>query len=159
MKALSRRSTMMALEQQTLTRLPIKQKQTQFKFLPRIMIIDDDPDILEELKDFLCFNYDVRTLFNSANAFDIARELSPDLIIMDMNMFPKTGFQLAKEFRDSLETKSIPIIAITGFYIEKEHTLMMKLSGMKRIVLKPFIFGNLLEEIEAAIKEPKPPSA
>jgi DNA-binding response OmpR family regulator len=145
----------MALEQQIQAELPLKQRKIQYRFLPQIMIIDDDHELLEELKDSLSFDYEVETLFNSANAFEIACELKPDLIIMDMKMFPKTGFQLAYEFKNSLETKFIPIIAITGVFIEKEHTLMMKLSGMKRILIKPFILSNLLAEIEAALKESK----
>ena len=147
---------MITLDQLSKIQYPVKQNQILNKILPQILIIDDDPAILEELKDFLNFNYKVKALFNSSNAFEIASELRPDLIIMDMKMSPKTGFQLAYEFKSSLATKFIPIIAITGFHIEKEHTLMKKLSGIKRIMIKPFIFSYLFGEIDAALKGSKP---
>jgi DNA-binding response OmpR family regulator len=125
--------------------------------MPRIMIIDDDPELLDELKEALSFqNYEVEAISNSAQAFDKAYELKPDLIILDIKMSPKTGFQLANEFRNSLETKYIPIIAITGFFVEKEHLLMMKVFGMKHVILKPFNLPELIEKVETALKESKP---
>ena len=120
------------------------------------MIIDDDPELLEELKGLLSFNYEVETLFNSANAFEIACELRPALIIMDMKISPKTGFQLVNEFRNSLETKFIPIVAITGFYMDEKDALMMEFYGVKRILLKPFSSKQLFEEIELVLKKSKP---
>ena len=146
----------MTLNQQTKFQSPVKPKQTQERILPQIMIVDDDPELLEELKEGLLFNYEVETLSNSADAFDMACALNPDLIILDIKMSPKTGFQLANEFRTSMETKFIPIIAITGFFVEKEHTLMMKLFGVKRIIIKPFNLNQLLDQIEVALKESNP---
>ena len=40
--------------------------------------------------------------------------------------------------------------------MEKEHTLMMKLSGIKRIIIKPFDSDQLIEEIDSVLKEFKP---
>ena len=124
--------------------------------LPQLMVIDDDPDLLEELKEVLSVSYDVETSSDSARAFDMASELNPDLIILDIKMSPKTGFQLANEFRNSARTKRIPIIAITGFFIEKEHTLMMKLFGIKHIIIKPFYPNQIFEGIESVLNETKP---
>ena len=146
----------MALDQQNQIRLPFKKKQVQNEFLQQIMIVDDDYELLEELKDYLSFNYEVKTLFDSSHAFEIACELKPDLIIIDMKMSPKTGFQLANELRKSPETKLIPIIAITGVYVEKEHELMMRLLGVDRIIIKPFDPDRFLEEIRGALKIGKP---
>ena len=142
----------MALDQQTQVQLPAKQNKTQYKSLSRIMIIDDDKELLEELKDFLSTRYEVETLFDSSHAFEKGSASKPDLIIMDMKMFPKTGFQLAYEFKNDAGTKFIPIIGITGVFIEREHNLMMKLSGIKRIILKPFTFDQLLKEIDTALE-------
>jgi len=145
----------MVLDQQTQIQLPIKQKKIKYKSLPQIMIIDDDPELLEELRGLLSFKYEVETLFNSTNAFEKARELRPALIIMDMKMSPKTGFQLVNEFRNSLETKFIPIVAITGFYMGEKDALMMEFYGVKRILLKPFSSKQLFEEIELVLKNSK----
>ena len=146
----------MMLDQQAQTELSIKQRQTQYTILPQIVIFDDDDELLDELKDALSLNYEVEAFSDSANAFDIICKLKPDLIITDMKMSPKTGFQLAYELKKFEGTKSIPIIAITGVFVEKEHTLMMKLSGIKRIIIKPFDSDQLIEEIDSVLKEFKP---
>ncbi|MBF0491101.1 MAG: response regulator, partial [Candidatus Omnitrophica bacterium] len=79
----------------------------------------------------------------------------PDLIITDLKMKPKSGFQLADELHNSFQTKAIPIIAITGFFTEKEHMLMMKMFGMKHAILKPFNPSDLIAKIESVLKETK----
>jgi DNA-binding response OmpR family regulator len=142
----------MALDQLTETQLPVKPKQMIKKWMPQIIIVDDDFELLEELKDGLSSNYYVETLSNSNKAFDIVYKLKPDLIILDIKMSPKTGFQLANEFTNFERTKFIPIIFITGFYVEKEHPLM-KLLGMKHIMIKPFGLNQLIEKIENVLIE------
>ncbi|MBF0490216.1 MAG: response regulator [Candidatus Omnitrophica bacterium] len=84
------------------------QREVQFKpvmetqvMIPRIMVVDDDLELLEEIKEVLSFNnYEVEVLSNSALAFEKACELKPDLIITDLKMKPKSGFQLADNLRN-----------------------------------------------------------
>jgi DNA-binding response OmpR family regulator len=124
--------------------------------MARIMVVDDDLELLEEIKDVLSFNkYDVEVVSNSGTAFDQACQSKPDLIILDMKMKPKSGFQLADEFHNSPLTEAIPIIACTGFYTEKEHILMMKMFGMKHAILKPFNPKDLVAKIDSVLKETK----
>ena len=124
------------------TDVQLKQEQKKREIMPRIMVVDDDLELLEEMKDVLLFHkYEVELVANSGVAFDQACKITPDLIILDMKMKPKSGFQLADEFHSFSLTKGIPIIACTGFYTEKEHLLMMKMFGMKN----------------PKKKEPKPP--
>ena len=144
----------MTLPQQVQFNLNIKQKPIQGKALPHIFIVDDDIDLLEELKEGLSLKYNVEILSNSSQAFDTVYESKPDLMVLDIKMSPKTGFQLANEFSNFEGTKYIPIIAITGVYVEKEHPLM-KLFNMKHIIIKPFSLEKIDEKIEAVLKELK----
>ncbi len=118
------------------------------------MLVDDDLESLLEMKDVLLFNeYDVEIVLNSAVAFERACEIMPDLIITDLQMKPKSGFQLADELQNSFKTKAIPIIAITGFFTEKEHVLMMKMFGMRLTILKPVNPVDIVTKIEVVLKE------
>jgi two-component system phosphate regulon response regulator PhoB len=140
------------------TRLEVLPKILQEKKLggSRIMIVDDDVDLLEELKKMLSHkDYMVEVIPNSALAFELACSLKPDLIITDLKMEPKSGFQLADELRNSFKTKSIPIIAITGYFNKKEHGLMMKMVGIMHPILKPFTPQDLISAIEAVLKKVK----
>ena len=138
--------------QETQQRALLKSNYIKKEPMARIMIVDDDVELLEELKEVLSFNnYQVEVMPNSALAFEVAEKLTPDLIILDLKMKPKSGFQLADEIRNSFKTKNIPIIAITGFFTEKEHILMMKLCGIKTFILKPFSPVNLITKVEFAL--------
>ena len=119
---------------------------------PRIMIVDDNIELLEELKEMLSRGgYDVETVFDAAKAFGTAHDLKPAVILLDLKMSPKSGFQVADELRHSLQMKDVPIIAMTGFFTEKEHVLMMKLCGIKTFILKPFRPADLIAKIEFAL--------
>ena len=142
---------MPSLEQMQLE-IQLKSEQIKRKVMPKIVIIDDDLELLQELQEILASNnYDVEIVPNSALAFAVVCEFKPDLILLDMKMKPKSGFQLAEEFSNSSKTKSIPIVAVTGFFTEKEHLLMMKMFGMKHAVLKPFNPTVLIAKIEEVL--------
>ena len=132
----------------------LKPKSEQRNGMPKIMVVDDDVELLEEIKEVLSFNhYQVEIVANSGQAFEQVCKVKPDLIILDMKMKPKSGFQLADELHNSPLTTAIPIIACTGFYTEKEHLLMMKMFGMKDAILKPVNPKDLVLKIESVLKE------
>ena len=146
----------MTLTSQIQSREQMQEQERKRETMPRIMIVDDDVELLEELKEVLSFNnYEVEAIPNSALAFEVACELKPDLILLDLKMKPKSGFQLADELHNSFKTKSIPIISITGYFTEKEHVLMMNMCGIKNVVLKPFNPDELVAKIESVLKEAK----
>ena len=119
---------------------------------PLIMVVDDNVELLEELENLLRLGgYDIIALSDGTQVFDAALRNKPDLILLDLKMSPKTGFQIADEIRNSLHLKNTPVIAMTGFFTEKQHFLMMKLCGIKTSILKPFRPLNLITKIEFAL--------
>ena len=129
-----------------------KQAATATRTKPLIMIVDDNIELLEELENLLKLGgYDVVAISDGAQVFDVALKDKPDLILLDLKMSPKSGFQIADEVRNSLFLKNIPVIAMTGFFTEKQHFLMMKLCGIKTSILKPFRPLNLFTKIEFAL--------
>ena len=122
------------------------------KTKPRIMVVDDNVELLEELENLLKLGgYDVIAISDGTKVFDAALKEKPDLILLDLKMSPKSGFQIADELRNSLALKDVPIVAMTGFYTEKQHFLMMKLCGIRTSILKPFRPLNLITKIEFAL--------
>lgn len=119
---------------------------------PVIMVVDDNEELLEELENLLRLGgYDVIAVSDSTKAVDTAVNSRPDLILLDLKMSPKSGFQIADEARNQAPLKGIPVIAMTGFFTEKQHMLMMKLCGIKTAILKPFRPLNLITKIEFAL--------
>jgi DNA-binding response OmpR family regulator len=79
-----------------------------------ILIIDDNPDILDYLKDILSDSYTIFLAENGNDGFKIASEEIPDLIVSDVMMPGKDGITLCKELKSQIITSHIPIILLTA---------------------------------------------
>ena len=93
-----------------------------------ILVVDDDPDIVETTKAVLdAAGYHVVTASNGAEALAKAKSAKPDLVVLDIMMDRETeGFHVSYEMKSSDETKCIPIIVLTavgqksGFHFSPE---------------------------------------
>lgn len=118
----------------------------------KVMIVDDDKEFLEELEETLTLSgYDMVAVNDASSALDIAAKTSPDIILIDLKMPKKTGFQLADELRHLSGLKHIPVIAMTGFFKEGYGPLL-HICGIKRCLKKPFSPLDVIAEIEEALK-------
>ena len=82
-----------------------------------ILVVDDDPDIVDSLRIILESNqYEVRTAANGREAMKALEDHMPDLMILDIMMATDTeGFDLAYKLREDAEFKGIPILILTSF--------------------------------------------
>lgn len=82
-----------------------------------ILLVDDDPDILDSLKIILESNgYKIRAASNGREAKAALQKGMPDLMILDVMMTTDTeGFDLAYELRDNPDFKKLPILMLTSF--------------------------------------------
>jgi len=95
-----------------------------------ILIVDDDPDFIEQNRLLLEANgYAVRTAASGSECLAAVEERRPDLIILDMVMGERQeGFDVSRELRNSEYTKGIPLVMITSvndaipFRIEPDRT-------------------------------------
>jgi two-component system alkaline phosphatase synthesis response regulator PhoP len=81
----------------------------------RILLVDDEPDVL----DFLSFNlqkegYEVHTASNGREATQVAKKVSPNLIVLDVMMPEMDGIEACKELRNLPESKNALIIFLTA---------------------------------------------
>jgi DNA-binding response OmpR family regulator len=81
----------------------------------RLLIVDDDPDIVETLKKRLIKEqYEVSTAFDGEEALLKVKEDNPDVILLDL-MLPKiNGFEVLKEIREKHRDKWRPVIIISA---------------------------------------------
>jgi len=115
----------------------------------RIMVIDDDIEFLEELKDMLYqAGYDVTATSDSASAINIANAVKPDLILLDLRMRPVNGFELADILNSSPETSQIPIISISGYSTMEEHDFLLNHRGIRKFLKKPISPLEAITEIK-----------
>ncbi len=115
-----------------------------------ILIIDDNPEILNYLKDILKKNYNVLTANNGALGLDIAIKKIPDLIISDVMMDIMDGFELCSQLKSHITTSHIPIILLTA-----KNSPESRIEGFEKgadaYIEKPFNSNLLLIRIEKII--------
>jgi CheY-like chemotaxis protein len=82
----------------------------------KILIVDDDPDILSQMRVILeANNYIVYTCDNSREAFDIFEEVKPDAVASDLMMEEMdSGFMLTYKIKKTEHGKKIPVILLTS---------------------------------------------
>lgn len=119
----------------------------------KIMIVDDDKEFLEELKETLALSgYDMLAVEDPARVLETARLEKPEVILLDLKMPQKSGFQVADELRHFSELSNIPIIAMSA-YLKDDYVSLLNMCGIKRCLKKPFYPLDVIAEIENALAE------
>jgi len=105
----------------------------------KILMVDDDVDLLEELSDFLsAAGYEVVSFTDGDKALRAAASVRPDIVLVDLKMKGISGFRVAEEIRKMELLAGIPIIAMTGYYTRPEDEKLMKECGIQACLHKPF---------------------
>jgi DNA-binding response OmpR family regulator len=112
----------------------------------KILVIDDDPDILELLTLVLVeAGYEVRALSCGDKVFDDIKHFRPDLILMDIMLAGLDGRSICKEIKENHLTYFVPVILISGTHDLAES---LHLPGAPNdFVSKPFDLDDLLNRI------------
>ena len=113
----------------------------------RILAVDDAVIILRKISDALEEYYDVITVNSGVRALRYLEKEKPDLILLDIRMMPKDGFETLQEIRAMEDRADIPVIMLTGQEDRKSVMEGIKL-GICDYVLKPFAPDDLLERIQ-----------
>lgn len=118
----------------------------------KILVADDEKMILKVIESRLKANhYDVVTAEDGEEALNKAFKVKPDLIILDLAMPRKNGYQVSGELRKHPETRDIPIIILSAWVRDKagENTALADL-----YVNKPFEAEHLLASIKKLLDHP-----
>lgn len=117
------------------------------KAKPRILVADDDPEILTLLSLRLkSRGYEVFEAIDGEKALEEARERKPDLVILDVMMPQKNGWEVARELKHDDRTRDIGIIILTAIG-EKMNEITSPLYGADEYIDKPFEFDKLEQAI------------
>lgn len=114
----------------------------------KVLVVDDEIHIIHVVAIKLRNNgYEVISAENGAEAFELACEEKPDIVVTDFQMPVMTGVKLVEKLRQNEATKDIPVIMLTarGFAIEDEQKEDLQIS---EFLSKPFSPKELLRSIE-----------
>jgi CheY-like chemotaxis protein len=115
--------------------------------MPKILVIEDNPDIQDSLRDFLeTRGFEVRLANNGVIGLQMIKEQVPDLVVSDINMPELDGYQVLRLLRQNSITATIPVIFLTGEVDEVHRRRAMHL-GVNDYLTKPARFPKLLRAI------------
>jgi len=122
----------------------------------KIMIVDDNKEFLEELREILSLTgYYPLGITDSTIVFNMARRKKPDLILLDLKMAQINGFEVAQKLKQCLETRSIPIVAMSGYFPLEKQSPLLDMSNMRACLKKPFSVADVISQIEEILKDSK----
>ena len=104
---------------------------------PLILAVDDDPDIIRYLISLFSGQYRVTTANSAEEGYTLALESSPDLILSDVAMPGKDGFEFCREIKQDLQLCHIPVILVTAMGAMENQVLGLN-EGADAYVTKPF---------------------
>ncbi|MEA3490176.1 MAG: response regulator [Candidatus Omnitrophota bacterium] len=116
-----------------------------------ILAIDDDVEFLTTLKDILeGEGYEVKTLTDSTKTEEYIKNYDPGLLIIDVFMPERSGFNLLEDFREKGLYGDIPKIFLTSLDDDVER-LTAKFFGVVQYITKPFQPEQLVERVKKVL--------
>ena len=120
--------------------------------LTKVLIVDDNPKYLEEVLPY--YGYDVVCARNGEQALHILDNSTFDIVLSEIIMPKKNGWDTLKAIRNSSKLQNIPIIMVTVISDPQKMVKALKM-GADDYIVKPFLLPNLLARMEAVLRRSK----
>jgi DNA-binding response OmpR family regulator len=118
----------------------------------RVLVVEDEPLISEMIsKSLRLEGYMVDAATTGEEGLKKVKDLSPDLVLLDVLLPKIDGWEVLTRMRDDSRTKDIPIIMLTALSDEKSKVLGLR-GGADDYVTKPFSALELMARVEAVLK-------
>jgi len=120
--------------------------------MPRVLVVDDEPNILLSL-EFLMqqAGFEVTTAEDAEQAQVLICQQVPDLILLDISLPGMSGFDLLEQLRADDATRQLPVVMLTahGREVEKEKGMAL---GASDYITKPFSTRELVSRVQALLE-------
>jgi DNA-binding response OmpR family regulator len=119
--------------------------------MKRILVVDDEPDVVEVLRLVLGKNgYEVLTAAAGMDALTTAQSALPDLILLDIMMHRMDGWEVLKLLKLDERTSAIPVVILSA-RVEPKDKIRGLQEGAIDYVTKPFAVREILDKIAALL--------
>lgn len=121
--------------------------------VPVILVVEDDEDNRLLMKHTLTmFGWKYLFANNAIAALSLVKKRQPDLILIDIVLPYISGLQIALMLKSDRQTRSIPLIAVTGLTREQEQKQIFA-AGFNDYICKPYILDDLKRAIAINLRE------
>ena len=115
-----------------------------------LLVVDDEPNIVELLSASLRFaGYEVSTASNGTEALKRAREIDPDLVVLDVMMPGLDGFDVVRRLR--ADDRHVPVLFLTARDAVEDKVKGLQTGG-DDYVTKPFSLDELVARVRALLR-------
>ncbi|HEY9707486.1 MAG TPA: response regulator transcription factor [Oculatellaceae cyanobacterium] len=119
----------------------------------RLLLIDDDPNLILLVKDYLEFRgYEVITAENGREALEVLDQDTPDMIICDVMMPEMDGYALVEHVRQNPQTSWIPVLFLSAKGQSQDRVKGLNI-GADVYMVKPFEPEELVAQVESSLKQ------
>lgn len=112
----------------------------------KMMIVEDDLEILQLLHTVFLDEFDITLVQNGKKALDVASNLLPDLIILDIQLPCMNGIEICKRLKADSRTVDTKIVMLTGMVQDSDHQEAL-LAGADEFVTKPFSMTDFVNTV------------
>ena len=116
----------------------------------KILVVDDDKTSLTVAKNALVDDYDVFTVPSGVKLFRLLEKVTPDLILLDVNLPEMSGYDIIRRLKTSECTRGVPVMFLSARMDSESEAEGLRL-GAADYVLKPFSKEVLLERMERCL--------
>ena len=117
----------------------------------KVLVVDDDSDVIHYIKELLAPYYEVFSRFDAESAYILMKEEAPDVVISDVVMPGKTGYELCRMIKENIQLSHIPVILLTAKETVEDQVEGLG-CGADAYVTKPFEPQYLIALIQSQLK-------
>jgi DNA-binding response OmpR family regulator len=114
-----------------------------------VLVIEDEPNIVEAIRFILMRDgWDVSTLSDGGQAEDTIRACRPDVVILDVMLPGRSGFEILAALRADAETQTLPVLMLTAKGQGRDRAEAERM-GASQFMAKPFSNAEILASVRA----------
>ena len=117
----------------------------------RILLVEDEADNMQLLRDLLATGYELAEAENGEQALAAVARQRPDLILMDIQLPIMDGYEATRRIKADPTLRSIPIIAITSYALGEDEK-RARAAGCDDFVAKPYSPRRLLAKVREYLR-------
>ncbi len=121
----------------------------------RVLLIEDEPNIIEAIRFILSRDgWQVDVHSDGATALEAVAQRDPDLVILDVMLPNRSGFDILADLRAAAETEALPVLMLTARGQSKDRDMAERV-GASRFMTKPFSNADVVASVRELAGRPE----